>query len=162
MPANGLAKSTSSCFGNEFAQSSLQGVVCRGSAQVISPAPSPTPLSRISSPSSERLAKAKDFLQTELSSPQQQQQQQLGLAGSCAVSPTPALYPSHPRQYLDKHTTYSLSGYTLEHLYEADSFRGYALGCASSSHYDMTSHLRMQAEQTTSHKGTSVIISNGS
>ncbi|MCI4374386.1 hypothetical protein PGIGA_G00005640 [Pangasianodon gigas] len=161
-PANGLAKSTSSCFSNEFAQSALQGVVCRGSAQVTSPAPSPTPLSRLSSPSSERLAKAKDFLQTELSSPQQQQQQQLGLAGSCAVSPTPALYPSHPRQYLDKHTAYSLSGYTLEHLYEADSFRGYALGCASSSHYDMASHLRMQAEQTTSHKGTSVIISNGS
>lgn len=161
-PTNGLAKSTSSCFSNEFAQSALPGVVCRGSAQVISPAPSPTPLSRLSSPSSERLAKAKDFLQTELSSPQQQQQQQLGLAGSCAISPTPALYPSHPRQYLDKHAAYSLSGYTLEHLYEADSFRGYALGCASSSHYDMTSHLRMQAEQTTSHKGTSVIISNGS
>ncbi|XP_017563709.1 single-minded homolog 1-A [Pygocentrus nattereri] len=160
-PANGLAKSHGSCFSPEFPQAALQGSVCRGPAQVISPAPSPAPLSRLSSPGSERLAKAKDFLQTELSSPQQHQHQ-LALTGSCTTSPTPALYPSHPRQYLDKHAAYSLTGYTLEHLYEADSFRGYSLGCAGSSHYEMASHLRMQAEQPPSHKGTSVIISNGS
>ncbi|KAI4871207.1 hypothetical protein NFI96_003473 [Prochilodus magdalenae] len=158
-PANGLAKSHSSCFSTEFPQAALQGSACRGPAQVISPAPSPVPLSRLSSPGSERLAKAKDFLQTELSSPQQHQ---LALTGSCTTSPTPALYPSHPRQYLDKHAAYSLTGYTLEHLYEADSFRGYSLGCTGSSHYEMASHLRMQAEQPPSHKGTSVIISNGS
>lgn len=160
-PANGLAKNHGSCFSAEFPQVALQSAVCRGPAQVISPAPSPAPLSRLSSPGSERLAKAKDFLQTELSSPQQHQHQ-LALSGSCTTSPTPALYPSHPRQYLDKHTAYSLTGYTLEQLYEADSFRGYSLGCAGSSHYEMASHLRMQAEQPPSHKGTSVIISNGS
>ncbi|XP_076827954.1 single-minded homolog 1-A isoform X2 [Brachyhypopomus gauderio] len=158
-PTNGLSKSHAACFGADFPQSALQGVACRGTAQVISPAPSPTPLPRLSSPGAERLAKAKDFLQTELSPPPQQQ---VALSGSCAVSPTPALYPSHPRQYLDKHAAYSLTGYALEHLYEADSFRGYSLGCAGSSHYDMASHLRMQAEQPPSHKGTSVIISNGS
>ncbi|XP_067247632.1 single-minded homolog 1-A [Chanodichthys erythropterus] len=157
---NGLAKSHGPSFhSTDFPQSALQGVVCRGPAQVISPAPSPVPLSRLSSPVPDRLAKSKDFLQNELSS---SQQQPLPLTGTCAVSPTPALYPSHPRQYLEKHTAYSLTSYALEHLYEADSFRGYSLGCSSSSHYDMTAHLRMQAEQAPGHKGTSVIITNGS
>lgn len=157
---NGLAKSHGPSFhSTDFPQSALQGVVCRGPAQVISPAPSPVPLSRLSSPIPDRLAKSKDFLQNELSS---SQQQPLPLTGTCAVSPTPALYPSHPRQYLEKHTAYSLTSYALEHLYEADSFRGYSLGCSGSSHYDMTAHLRMQAEQAPGHKGTSVIITNGS
>ncbi|XP_052000344.1 single-minded homolog 1-A isoform X1 [Xyrauchen texanus] len=157
---NGLAKSHRSSFGTEFPQSTFQGVLCRGPAQVISPAPSPVPLSRLSSPNPDRLCKSKDFLQNELSS--QQHQQPLPLMGTCAVSPTPALYPSHPRQYLEKHTAYSLTSYALEHLYEADSFKGYSLGCPGSSNYDMASHLRMQAEQAPSHKGTSVIITNGS
>ncbi|KAK2903441.1 hypothetical protein QQF64_009482 [Cirrhinus molitorella] len=159
---NGLAKSHGSSFhSTDFTQSALQSVVCRGPAQVISPAPSPVPLSRLSSPIPDRLGKSKDFLQNELSS-SQQHQQPLPLTGTCAVSPTPALYPSHPRQYLEKHTAYSLTSYALEHLYEADSFRGYSLGCSGSSHYDMATHLRMQAEQAPGHKGTSVIITNGS
>ncbi|KAF4103606.1 single-minded homolog 1-A isoform X2 [Onychostoma macrolepis] len=159
---NGLAKSHGSSFhSTDFPQSALQSVVCRGPAQVISPAPSPVPLSRLSSPIPDRLGKSKDFLQSELSS-SQQHQQPLPLTGTCAVSPTPALYPSHPRQYLEKHTAYSLTSYALEHLYEADSFRGYSLGCSGSSHYDMATHLRMQAEQAPGHKGTSVIITNGS
>ncbi|XP_050986568.1 single-minded homolog 1-A [Labeo rohita] len=159
---NGLAKSHGSSFhSTDYPQSALQSVVCRGPAQVISPAPSPVPLSRLSSPIPDRLGKSKDFLQNELSS-SQQHQQPLPLTGTCAVSPTPALYPSHPRQYLEKHTAYSLTSYALEHLYEADSFRGYSLGCSGSSHYDMATHLRMQAEQAPGHKGTSVIITNGS
>ncbi|XP_052003360.1 single-minded homolog 1-A-like [Xyrauchen texanus] len=160
-PANGLAKSHGLSFGTEFPQSILHGVVCRGQAQVISPSPSPVLLSRLSSPNTDRLCKSKDFLQTELSS-SQQHQQPLPLTGTCAVSPTPALYPSHPRQFLEKHTAYSLTSYALEHLYEADSFKGYSLGCSGSSHYDMASHLLMQAEQAPSHKGTSVIITNSS
>uniref|UniRef100_A0A673JLH7 SIM bHLH transcription factor 1a n=1 Tax=Sinocyclocheilus rhinocerous TaxID=307959 RepID=A0A673JLH7_9TELE len=159
---NGLTKSHGSLFhSTDFPQSALQSVVCRGPAQVISPAPSPVPLSRLSSPIPDRLGKSKDFLQSELSS-SQQHQQPLPLTGTCAVSPTPALYPSHPRQYLEKHTAYSLTSYALEHLYEADSFKGYSLGCSGSSHYDMATHLRMQAEQAPGHKGTSVIITNGS
>ncbi|XP_042611684.1 single-minded homolog 1-A-like isoform X1 [Cyprinus carpio] len=159
---NSLAKSHGSSFhSTDFSQSALQSVVCRGPAQVISPTTSPVPLSRLSSPISDRLGKSKDFLQNELSS-SQQHQQPLPLTGTCAVSPTPALYPSHPRQYLEKHTAYSLTSYALEHLYEADSFRGYSLGCSGSSHYDMATHLRMQAEQAPAHKGTSVIITNGS
>ncbi len=159
---NGLAKSHGLSFhSTDFPQSALQSVVCRGPAQVISPAHSPVPLSRLSSPIPDRLGKSKDFLQSELSS-SQQHQQPLPLMGTCAVSPTPALYPSHPRQYLEKHTAYSLTSYALEHLYEADSFRGYSLGCSGSSHYDMATHLRMQAEQAPGHKGTSVIITNGS
>ncbi|XP_057195128.1 single-minded homolog 1-A isoform X2 [Triplophysa rosa] len=153
---NGLAKSHSQSFSSDFTQSAL----CRGTAQVISPAPSPVALSRLSNPNPDRLGKSKDFLQNDLSS-SQQHQQPLPLTGTCAVSPTPALYPSHSRQYLEKHTAYSLTSYALEHLYEADSFRGYSLGCSGSSHYDMAT-LRMQTEQTPSHKGTSVIITNGS
>ncbi|XP_077061945.1 single-minded homolog 1-A [Siphateles boraxobius] len=153
---NGLAKSHGPSFHTDFPQSGLQGVVCRGPAQGISPAPSPVPLSRLSSPIADRLGKSKDFMQNELSSSQQQP------LSTCAVSPTPALYPSQTRQYLEKHTAYSLTSYALEHLYEADSFRGYSLGCSGSSHYDMATHLRMQAEQTPGHKGTSVIITNGS
>ncbi|XP_059363351.1 single-minded homolog 1-A-like isoform X1 [Carassius carassius] len=156
------AKSHGSSFhSTDFSQSALQSVVCRGPAQVISPAPSPVPLSRLCSPIPDRLGKCKDFLQNELSS-SQQHQQPLPLTGTCAVSQTPALYPSHPRQYLEKHTAYSLTSYALEHLYEAESFRGYSLGCSGPSHYDMATHLRMQAEQAPGHKGTSVIITNSS
>ncbi|XP_065102427.2 single-minded homolog 1-A [Paramisgurnus dabryanus] len=159
-PMNGLAKSHGHSFSTEFSQSALQGLACRGTAQVISPTRSPVSLSRLGSPNPDRLSKSKDFLQNELSC--QQHQQPLPLAGTCAVSPAPALYPSHPRQYLEKHAAYSLTSYALEHLYEADAVRGYSLGCSGSSHYDMATHLRMQSEQAPAHKGTSVIITNGS
>lgn len=183
---NGLAKSHSACFASDL---SVQGaLLCRGPAShpsAISPAPSPVPLSRLGSPGSEHLAKPKDYL-----SAQQQQQQtdlspqhhataahphhhlhhphhppsQLPYPGSCAASPTPALYPSHPRPaYLDKHAAaYSLTGYALEQLYEAEALRGYC-GGGGSSPYEVASHLRMPgAEQAPGHKGTSVIITNGS
>ncbi|KAL2085004.1 hypothetical protein ACEWY4_020522 [Coilia grayii] len=180
MHANGLAKPHGPCFSTDL---SAQGaLLCRGGVQpVVSPVPSPVPLSRLGSPGPERLGKPKDYLQTELS-PQHHHHStghpnphphphahphhpasQLPYPGSCAASPTPALYPSHPRPaYLDKHAAYSLTGYALEQLYEADALRGYCGGGASP--YDMAaSHLRMQgAEQTPSHKGTSVIITNGS
>ncbi|KAG5271490.1 hypothetical protein AALO_G00180420 [Alosa alosa] len=187
--ANGLPKSHSTCFASDLStQSTLH---CRGPAghqPAVSPAPSPVPLSRLGSPGSERLAKPKDYLQ------QQQQQQQTDLSpqhhavaahphhhhqhlhhphhptsqlpypSSCAASPTPALYPSHPRPaYLDKHAAYSLTGYALEQLYEADALRGYCGSGGGSSPYEVASHLRMPgAEQAPGHKGTSVIITNGS
>ncbi|KAG7233182.1 hypothetical protein INR49_007388 [Caranx melampygus] len=147
----------------------LQSVVCRGLSQVISPVNSPAPLSRLSSPGSERLHKPKDYLQTDLSPLSLPLHHSFGRSSSCSGSPPPlppTLYPSHThtRPYLDKHTAYSLTGYALEHLYDPESLRGY---CTSSNagpptHYDMTPHLRIPAEQTPAHKGTSVIITNGS
>lgn len=167
-PANGLPKGPGPCFTPEYTQGPLplQTVVCRGLSQVISPVPSPAPLSRLSSPGSERLHKPKDYLQTDLSL-SLPVHHSFGRPGPCSASPTPppGLYPSHthPRPYLDKHTAYSLTGYTLEHLYDPESLRGY---CTSTStgptHYDVTPHLRIPAEQTPGHKGTSVIITNGS
>lgn len=121
-PANGLPKGPGPCFTPEYTQGPLplQTVVCRGLSQVISPASSPAPLSRLSSPGSERLHKPKDYLQTDLSPLSLPLHHPVGRPGPCSVSPTPApaLYPSHthPRPYLDKHTAYSLTGYTLEHL----------------------------------------------
>ncbi|XP_069573383.1 single-minded homolog 1-A-like, partial [Brachyistius frenatus] len=163
-PANGLPKGPGPCFTAEYSQAPLQTVVCRGLSQVISPAPSPAPLSRLSSPGSERLHKPKDYLQSDLPPLSLQLHHPFGRAAACSVSPTPApaLYPphTHPQPYLDKHAAYSLTGYTLEHLYDPESLRGY---CSSSgagpAHYD---HLRMPAEPNAGHKGTSVIISNGS
>ncbi|KAJ8290872.1 hypothetical protein GJAV_G00018650 [Gymnothorax javanicus] len=172
-PANGLSKGLSPCFAAaaDYPQAALQGVVCRGpgvalacehlqsrdNGKMISPHTnehegSPGPLSRISSPISDRLIKAKDYLQGELSPHQPR-------GNHCAPSPT--FYSPHPRQYLDKHAAYSLTGYALEHLYDTESLRGYPLGCPA-THYDVTSHLRMQPDPTASHKGTSVIITNGS
>lgn len=170
-PANGLSKGPGPCFAADFPQGALQGVVCRGpgvaplscehlqsrDGKTISPHAnehegSPAPLSRISSPVSERLPKAKDYLQGELSPHQPR-------GNHCAPSPT--FYSPHHRQYLDKHAAYSLTGYALEHLYDAESLRGYSLGCPG-AHYDVTSHLRMQPDPTAGHKGTSVIITNGS
>ncbi|XP_044216422.1 single-minded homolog 1-A [Thunnus albacares] len=168
-PANGLPKGPGLCFTPEYTQGPLplQTVVCRGLSQVISPAPSPAPLSRLSSPGSERLHKPKDYLQTDLSPLSLPLHHPFSRPGTCSAPPTPApaLYPAHthPRPYLDKHTAYSLTGYALEHLYDPESLRGY---CTSTStgptHYDMTPHLRIPAEQTPGHKGTSVIITNGS
>ncbi|XP_049440647.1 single-minded homolog 1-A [Epinephelus fuscoguttatus] len=168
-PANGLPKGAGPCFTSEYPQGPLpiQTVVCRGLSHVISPAPSPAPLSRLSSPGSERLHKAKDYLQTDLSPLSLPLHHPFGRPGPCSASPTsaPALYPSHthPRPYSDKHKAYSLTGYTLEHLYDPESLRGYCTSASTGpTHYDMTPHLRIQAEQTPGHKGTSVIISNGS
>ncbi|KAK5862849.1 hypothetical protein PBY51_018205 [Eleginops maclovinus] len=170
-PANGLPKGPGSCFTPEYSQGPLplQTVVCRGLSQVISPAPSPAPLSRLRSPGPELLHKPKDYLQTDGSPLSLPLHHPFGRLGPCSASPTsaPIVYPSHththPRPYLDKHKSYSLTGYALEHLYDPESLRGY---CTSTStgptHYDVTPHLRMPAEQTPGHKGTSVIISNGS
>ncbi|XP_037640130.1 single-minded homolog 1-A isoform X1 [Sebastes umbrosus] len=168
-PANGLPKGPGPCFTPEYTQGPLplQTVVCRGLSQVISPVPSPAPLSRLSSPGPEHLHKPKDYLQTDLSPISLPLHHPFGRPGPCSASPTsaPALYPSQarPRPYLDKHKAYSLTGYTLEHLYDSESLRDY---CTSTStgptHYDVPPHLRIPAEQTPGHKGTSVIISNGS
>uniref|UniRef100_A0A4W6ES45 SIM bHLH transcription factor 1a n=1 Tax=Lates calcarifer TaxID=8187 RepID=A0A4W6ES45_LATCA len=155
---NGLPKGPGPCFSPEYTQGPLplQSVVCRGLSQVISPANSPTPLSRLSSPGSERLHKPKDYLQTDLSPLSLPLHHPFGRS---------ALYPSHthPRPYLDKHTAYSLTGYALEHLYDPESLRGYCTSASTGpTHYDMTPHLRIPAEQTPGHKGTSVIITNSS
>ncbi|KAM6968370.1 single-minded homolog 1-A isoform 2-T2 [Aplochiton taeniatus] len=166
-PANGLPKGSGPCFTSDYSQVSLQSVGCRGLSQVISPVPSPAPLSRLSSPRLDHIHKPKDYLQTDLSP--LPLHHSLGRTGPCSASPTPApaLYPSHSqplsRPYLDKHAPYSLTGYTLEHLYDTESLRSYcSAATAGPAQYDVTSHLRMQAEQTPGHKGTSVIITNGS
>ncbi|KAM7420046.1 hypothetical protein PAMA_014654 [Pampus argenteus] len=168
-PANGLSKGPGPCFTPEYTQGllPLQTVVCRGLSQVISPVPSPVPLSRLSSPGSERLQKPKDYLQTDLSPLSLPLHHSFNRPGTCSASPTPApaIYPSHthPRPYLDKHTAYSLTGYALEHLYDPESLRGYCTSTSTGpSHYDMTPHLRIPVEQAPGHKGTSVIITNGS
>uniref|UniRef100_A0A3P8S9N2 SIM bHLH transcription factor 1a n=1 Tax=Amphiprion percula TaxID=161767 RepID=A0A3P8S9N2_AMPPE len=163
-PANGLPKGPGPCFTSECSQGlqPFQTVVCRGLNQMISSAPSPAPLSRLSSPDSECIHKPKDYLQTDLAPLSLQLPHPFGRPGACSASPTPALYPSHthPRPYQDKHKAYSLTGLALEHLYDPDSLRGY---CTSSSsgptHYN---HLHIPAEQIPGHKGTSVIIKNGS
>ncbi|XP_029307543.1 single-minded homolog 1-A [Cottoperca gobio] len=167
-PANGLPKGPGQCFTSEYTQGPLPlQTVCRGLSQVISPAPSPAPLSRLSSPGSERLHKPKDYLQTDLSPLSLPLHHPLGRSSQCSASPTSAAvhYPSHthPRPYMDKHKTYSLTGYALEHLYDPESLRGYCTSASTGpTHYDVTPHLRIPAEQTPGHKGTSVIISNGS
>ncbi|XP_029599564.1 single-minded homolog 1-A-like [Salmo trutta] len=189
-PANGLPKGPGPCFTTDYPQGVLHSVLCRGLGQVISPASSPAPLFRLSSPGSDhRLPKPKTYLQqtgqTDLSPLPQPLHHQLGRPGPCSASspsPAPALYHSHPqtqtgrpyldkqaatysltgRPYLDKQAaTYSLTGYALEHLYDTESLRDF-YSSAGSTHYDVTSHLRMQAEQGPGHKGTSVIITNGS
>lgn len=163
-PTNVLAKGPGSCFTPDYTQGPLplQTVVCRGLSQVISPAPSPVPLSRLSSPGSEHLHKPKDYLQTDLPHLSLQLHHPFGRPGACSASPTsaPSLYPSHTRPYLDKHTAYSLTGYALEHLYDPESLRGYCTSASTGpAHYD---HFHIPAEQTPGHKGTSVIITNGS
>ncbi|KAM6893385.1 single-minded homolog 1-A [Xenentodon cancila] len=158
---NGLPQGPASCFTADYGQGPLplQAVVCRGFSQVLSPAPSPAPLSRLSSPGLERLHKPKDYLHTELSPLSLQFHHPIGRPGACSASPSPAphLYPSngHSRSYLEKHT-YSLTGYTLEHLYDPESLRAYSTG---PTHYDP---FHVPAEQTPGHKGTSVIITNSS
>ncbi|KAF7654723.1 hypothetical protein LDENG_00065550, partial [Lucifuga dentata] len=161
-PANGLPKGPGPCFTPEYTQGPLplQTVACRGLSQVVSPVPSPAPLSRFSSPGSERLLKPKDYLHTDLSPGSLPLHHPVTRPAPCSTSPTPAptLYPSHshPRPCLDKHAAYSLTA--LEHLCDPESLRGYT----SPDRYDMTPHLRIPTEQTPTHKGTSVIITNGS
>ncbi|CAG6016101.1 unnamed protein product [Menidia menidia] len=159
--ASGLPKGPAPCFSADYAPGPLplQTMVCRGFGQVVSPAASPAPLCRLSSPH-----RPKDSAHADLSPLPLQFHHAFGRPGACSASPTPApaLYPphGHPRPYLDKHATYSLTGYTLEHLYDPESLRSY---CSSAStgpaHYD---HYRVPVEQSPAHKGTSIIITNSS
>ncbi|OCT80433.1 single-minded homolog 1 [Xenopus laevis] len=169
---NGAGKRNSVCFAN-YHQPQLTGVVCRGpplsntspcdhvqqrDGKILSPhdneyETSPTALSRMSSPNSDRVSKssvtlAKDYLHANVSP-----------SPAMDHSASPNCYSSH-RQYFDKHT-YTFTGYALEHLYDSESIRNYSLGC-NGTHFDVTSHLRMQQDSAQVHKGTSVIISNGS
>ncbi|XP_064780733.1 single-minded homolog 1-A-like isoform X2 [Oncorhynchus masou masou] len=134
-------------------QTAMPGVVCRGPgvADGINLTPSPASLSRLSSPSSDGIPRSglsvsKDYLQSQTD-----------------VSPhhhPPVLYPAQERQHLDRHAAYTLTGYSLDHLYDAESLRSYS-GLAGAQ-YGMLPHMRMQADQIQGHKGTSVIITNGS
>lgn len=172
---NGAGKKHAVCFAN-YHQQPLRGEVCRASSitntspcehtgqqredKMLSPHDndydnSPTTLSRISSPNSDRISKsslilAKDYLHSDLSPHQTTGENPAG---------SPNYYSSH-RQYFDKHA-YTLTGYALEHLYDSETIRNYSLGC-NGSHFDVTSHLRMQQDPAQGHKGTSVIITNGS
>lgn len=117
---------------------------------------SPTTLSRINSPGSDRMSKsglllAKDYFHSDMSPHQ--------TPGDHQPTSSPNYYTSH-RQYFDKHA-YTLTGFALEHLYDSETIRNYSLGC-NGSHFDVTSHLRMQQDPAQGHKGTSVIITNGS
>lgn len=170
---NGAGKKHALCFAS-YQQPQMTGVVCRAppvantspcehlqqrDGKIMSPpeneySNSPTTLSRMGSPNSDRISKsnltlAKDYLHSNVS-PQQ-------TAEHSEASPN--YYSSH-RQYFDKHS-YTLTGYTLEHLYDTEALRNYQLGC-SGSHFDVSSHLRMQQDPAQGHKGTSVIITNGS
>ncbi|XP_048791798.1 single-minded homolog 1 isoform X1 [Lagopus muta] len=171
---NGTGKKHTICFAN-YPQQQLAGDICRvptvantppcehiqqRDGKIMSPHEndydnSPTALSRISSPSSDRISKpslvlAKDYLNTDMSPHQ--------TPGDHPAA-SPNYYNSH-RQYFDKHA-YTLTGYALEHLYDTETIRNYSLGC-NGSHFDVTSHLRMQQDPAAGHKGTSVIITNGS
>ncbi|XP_026699941.1 single-minded homolog 1 [Athene cunicularia] len=171
---NGTGKKHAICFSN-YPQQQLAGDVCRvptvantppcehiqqRDGKIMSPHEndydnSPTTLSRISSPNSDRISKsslvlAKDYLHSDMSPHQ--------TPGDHPAA-SPNYYSSH-RQYFDKHA-YTLTGYALEHLYDTETIRNYSLGC-NGSHFDVTSHLRMQQDPAQGHKGTSVIITNGS
>ncbi|KAJ8354136.1 hypothetical protein SKAU_G00217030 [Synaphobranchus kaupii] len=146
-PANGLSKGPGPCFAADFPQGGAAG---RGVPRAGGGA-------RLRAPPEPR--------RQDDQSPRQRARGQ----------PRPALAHRQPRlrpapqgqglpaggPYLDKHAAYSLTGYALEHLYDTESLRGYSLGCPG-AHYDVTSHLRMQPDPTGGHKGTSVIITNGS
>lgn len=171
---NGTGKKHALCFAS-YPQQQLAGDVCRvptvantppcehlqqRDGKIMSPHEndydnSPTTLSRMSSPSSDRISKsslvlAKDYLHSDLSPHQNPGEH---------PAASPNYYSSH-RQYFDKHS-YTLTGYALEHLYDTETIRNYSLGC-NGSHFDVTSHLRMQQDPAQGHKGTSVIITNGS
>uniref|UniRef100_A0A4W5Q4Y3 SIM bHLH transcription factor 1 n=1 Tax=Hucho hucho TaxID=62062 RepID=A0A4W5Q4Y3_9TELE len=133
-------------------QTAMPGVVCRGPgvADGIN-------LTLTSDPSSDGIPRSglsvsKDYLQSQTDvSPHHHPSVQQG---------SPLLYPAQERQHLDRHAAYALTGYSLDHLYDAESLRSYSgLGGAQ---YGMLPHMRMQADQIQGHKGTSVIITNGS
>uniref|UniRef100_A0A146ZT17 Single-minded n=2 Tax=Fundulus heteroclitus TaxID=8078 RepID=A0A146ZT17_FUNHE len=162
--SNGLYRGASSGFTTAYTQGPLQTMVYRSFNQVISPAPSPTPLSRLSSPGAERLHKPKDYLQADMTPLSLQLHHPFGRLGACSTSPTttPGLYPSHshPRSCVDKHPAYSLTGYTLEHLYDPENLRGYCTTATTdTAHYD---HVLIPGDQHPGHKGPSVIITNSS
>uniref|UniRef100_A0A673Z1R8 SIM bHLH transcription factor 1 n=1 Tax=Salmo trutta TaxID=8032 RepID=A0A673Z1R8_SALTR len=135
-------------------QTAMPGVVCRGPGVADA---SPASLSRLSSPSSDGIPRSglsvsKDYLQSQTDvSPHHHPPVQQG---------SPLLYPAQERQHLDRHAAYALTGYSLDHLYDAESLRSYS-GLAGAQ-YGMLPHMRMQADQIQGHKGTSVIITNGS
>lgn len=172
---NGMGKVHAACFNVSYQQQQMTGVVCRAPlATNTSPCDhlqqregkimssheseyhgSPVSLSRISSPHTERISKGnvalgKDYLASDLSPHQ--------TGGNCASSPN--YYSTHHQQYFDKHA-YALTGYAFEHLYDTEAIKNYSLGC-NGSHFDVASHFRMQQDPTHTHKGTSVIITNGS
>ncbi|XP_059838316.1 single-minded homolog 1-A isoform X1 [Hypanus sabinus] len=172
---NGMGKVHTACFNVSYQQQQMTSVVCRAPLMTnTSPCDhlqqregkimssheneynsSPVSLSRISSPSSDRISKTnvalgKDYLPSDLSPHQ--------TGGNCTSSPN--YYSTHHRQYFDKHP-YALTGYAFEHLYDTEAIKNYSLGC-NGSHFDVTSHFRMQQDPTHAHKGTSVIITNGS
>lgn len=166
-PANRLPKGHGPCFTPEYAHLPLQTVACRRLSQVISPVPSPTPLSRLSSPASEQLQEPKDYFQTYRPPLSLPLHHPLSRSAPLSTSPTPApaLYLSntHPQPYLDKHAAYSVTGYALEHLYEPESIQGCCTSASNSpNRYNFTPHLHIPTEQTPTHKGTAVIMTNSS
>lgn len=163
-----LPRVSSPWLSSEYCQGSLaQTALCPGLGQVTSPAPSPLPASRLSSPGSEHLHKPTDPCHTDLPPLSFPLQHPFVRPAACAMSPSPAsvLCPSHsyPRPYLDKHAAYSLTGYALEHLYDPENLRGHCPSATDGpTHYDVSPHLRGAMEQSPGHKGPSVIVTNGS
>uniref|UniRef100_A0A8C8J5Y2 Uncharacterized protein n=1 Tax=Oncorhynchus tshawytscha TaxID=74940 RepID=A0A8C8J5Y2_ONCTS len=125
-------------------QTAMPGVVCRG--------PGVADGINLTLTSEPGLSVSKDYLQSQTDvSPHHHPPVQQG---------SPLLYPAQERQHLDRHAAYTLTGYSLDHLYDAESLRSYS-GLAGAQ-YGMLPHMRMQADQIQGHKGTSVIITNGS
>lgn len=178
---SGLSKAHSPCFASSLAHQSqliMPSVVCRGPGAPSIDLPSerlhhrdvikvlgshdndentnsPASLSRLSSPSSDGIPRSshsltKDYMQADLSPHPAQPQ------GS------PLIYPPQERQHLDRQAAYALTGYSLEHLYDAESLRSYSGLACGGVQYDVASHVRLQADQMQGHKATSVIITNGS
>lgn len=167
-PAEGLPRVSTPRFTSEYCPASrAQPPPCPGLGQLTGPAPSPLPVSRLSSPGSEHLHKPKAPRRTDLPPLSLPLQHPLVRPAACAMSPSPAsvLCPSHsyPRPYLDKHAAYSLTGYALEHLCDPENLRGHCTSATNGpTHYDISPHLRVATEQSPGHKGPSVIITNGS
>lgn len=165
-PAEVLPKVSTSRFSSEYCQGSLpQTMLCPGLDPVTSPVPSPLPLSKLSSRGPEHLHKLKDRHHTDLPPLSLPLHHPLGQPAMCSAPPSPtSVYSSHsyPRPYLDKHAAFSLTGYSLEHLYDPENLRGYCASAPNDPSYDISPHLRVPTEQTPGHKGASVIITNGS
>ncbi|KAM9797926.1 single-minded homolog 1-A [Neosynchiropus ocellatus] len=151
-PSNMLPKGAGLICSTQYSCGSIQTVMCKGFSKVISPSPSPTP--KLRGPDS----KPRDYVHTELSSLSLPLRHPFDPAGSNIGSP---LYPAHSDSLLEKHAAYSLTGYHLKNLCNPENLHTY---CASTgpTHYEVTHHLHIPAEQTPGHKGTSVIITKGS